>query len=147
MPFRSPRNQYPDDLPNAESEILAFVRRRGGATTREVSEGLAPQRSMGMSAAQALLLRLEAKGLLRRERIKSTRAYRYVPTATAERAHRNLARRFVDRIFDGSTVMLMASLFDTRPPAPHEIAELRKLLNDHKQQTRTRTRTRNPSPQ
>lgn len=117
------------ELPNAEMEVLAFVRREGGATTREVAEGLAPHRKMGTSAAQALLLRLEAKGLLRRERIKGTKVYRYTPTDKAGPAHRGLARRFMDRVFAGSPAQLMASIFDTRPPTDDEIRQLRQLID------------------
>jgi BlaI family transcriptional regulator, penicillinase repressor len=122
----------PAELPNAEAEVLAFVRQQGGATTRQVCEGLAGQRKMGPSAAQALLLRLEAKGLLKREKITGTKAYRYVPTAQADGACRNLARRFVDRLFAGSPAALMASLFDTRQPTAREIEELRRLIEKQK---------------
>ncbi len=122
----------PDDLPNAEIEVLAFVRQQGSATTRQVSEGLAPHRKMGTSAAQALLLRLEAKSLLQRERIKGTKAFRYVPTQQAEPAYRRITRRLVDRIFGGSPVQLMSCLFDSREPTAKEIEQMKKLLKELK---------------
>ena len=121
----------PPDLPNAEAEVLALVRRLRGATTREVCDGLAGQRKIGMSATQALLLRLEAKGLLAREKIRGTKAYRYVPTLAAEPTYRQLARRFLDRIFGGNPVQLMATLFEGREPTVQQIEELRKLLDEN----------------
>jgi BlaI family transcriptional regulator, penicillinase repressor len=135
-PKRRDDSHVQTDLPNAEMEVLALVRREGGATTRQVAEGLAPQRKMGTSAAQALLLRLEAKGLLHRQRIEGTKIYRYLPTEKAAPAHRGLARRFMDRVFSGSPVQLMASIFDTRPPTDDEIRQLKELIEQARKRNR-----------
>ena len=116
------------ELPNAEMEVLAFVRRRGSATIREVSEGL--ERAVGISAAQALLLRLEAKGLLDRKRFKEREPYRFVPTAAAEPTYRNIARRLVSRVFGGDPVDVVACLLDGRDPTDEEIKQLKQLLAD-----------------
>ena len=114
------------DLPPAEMEVLAFVHHHGPVTIREVSEGL--EREMGISAAKAQILRLEKKGLLERERIKGTRILRFASTAKAEPTYRFLSRRFVDRVFCGSPVNLVASFFDTREPTPEEIEQLKHIV-------------------
>ena len=100
-----------------ELQVLALLWRMGGATTRQVADGLAPHRTMGLSASQALLLRLEAKGLVRRDKIPGRNAYRYSPTRKARPAYRQLTRRFLDRVFGGNPVRLMATLFDTHSRA------------------------------
>ena len=116
------------DLPDAELEVMALLWRSGSATTREVCDGLAPHRRMGLAAAQTLLLRLESKGLVKREKIPGRNAYRYSPTRRPEPTYRRLTRDLLDKVFGGSTEKLVASLFAGRRPSPDEIRQIEKLL-------------------
>jgi BlaI family transcriptional regulator, penicillinase repressor len=116
------------DLPNAEMEVLAFIRRRGSATIREISEGM--DRAMGISASQALLLRLQAKGMLERKRLKSGEPYRFIPTSAADSLFPKLTRRIINRIFGGNPVDVVSALLEGREPTETEIKQLKQILAD-----------------
>jgi len=111
---------------------MALLWRSGSATTREVCQGLAPRRRMGLAAAQTLLLRLESKGLVRREKIAGRNAYRYSPTTRPEPTYRRLTRDLLDRVFGGSTQKLVASLFAGHRPDADEIRQIEKMLAELK---------------
>ena len=127
----------PAELPEAELEVMALLWRAGSATTRDICQGLAPHRRMGLAAAQTLLLRLESKGLVKRQKIAGRNAYRYRPTRGPQATYRHLTRKLLDRIFGGSATQLVASLFAGHQPDAREIEQIEKLLAEMK---RTRRR-------
>ena len=130
-----PLRRNPAALPDAELEVMALLWQRGAVTSGDVRKALAPHRKMGIAAAQTLLLRLEAKGLVRREKIPGRNAYLYTPTRQPEPTYRNLVRKMLDRIFGGSTVKLVSSLFATHRPTAREIQQLEELIEKAKKRS------------
>ena len=51
-----------------------------------------------------------------------------MPTGRHTAALRPVMRRLVDRVFAGSPVDLVASLFETRPPTPQELEAIQRLV-------------------
>jgi BlaI family transcriptional regulator, penicillinase repressor len=117
-------------LPDAELEVLTCLHRRGEATARDIREALWDQRPMAHGSVLTLLGRLERRGLVARKKGPSGKAFVYMPTGRQTAALRPVMRRLVDRVFAGSPVDLVASLFETRPPTPQELDAIQRLVRD-----------------
>jgi BlaI family penicillinase repressor len=117
-------------LPDAELEVLTCLHRRGEATARDIREALWDQRPMAHGSVLTLLGRLERRGLVTRKKGPSGKAFVYLPTGRHTVALRPVMRRLVDRVFAGSPVDLVASLFETRPPTPQELDAIQRLVRD-----------------
>ncbi len=117
-------------LPGAELEVLACLWRHGEATARKVRETMHGYRPMAHGSVATLLGRLQEKGLVAREKGPVGKAYIYKPTRRAGAGYRRVIRDVLQRIFGGSSVALVTSLFETQPPTQKELEELQALL-DH----------------
>jgi BlaI family transcriptional regulator, penicillinase repressor len=118
------------DLPDAELEVLACLQRQGRATVREVREALHRYRPLAHASVLTLLSRLEAKGLVSREKGAIGKAFVYLPTNRSRSTVRQLLKKLVQRVFHGDGVALVASLLQTKPPTPQELGRLEQLLRD-----------------
>jgi predicted transcriptional regulator len=116
-------------LPDAELEVMACLWRRQQATAREIREALHQFRPMAHGSVCTLLSRLESKGLVTRERGAKGKAFVYRPRVRPTRTYRSLLNNLIERVFGGSGVALVASLFETQPPTPQEIDKLQELLD------------------
>ena len=135
-PSRDPKGQRRhESLPDAELEVLASLWQKGKATVREVRETMSGYRPMSHGAMVTLLKRLEAKGLVSREKGPVGKAFVYRPTRGPEPTYRQIMRDLSERVFGGSGVTMVASLFETRPPTLHELDELQKLLDRIRKKT------------
>lgn len=121
-------------VPDAELEVLTCLHRRGEATARDIREALWDQRPMAHGSVLTLLGRLDRRGLVGRKKGPSGKAFVYMPTRRRTAALRPVLRRLVDRVFAGSPVDLVASLFETRPPTPEELDALQRLVRDLRRQ-------------
>ena len=117
-------------VPDAELEVLTCLHRRGEATARDIREALWDQRPMAHGSVLTLLGRLERRGLVARKKGSVGKAFVYMPTGRQAAAMRPVMRRLVDRVFAGSPVDLVASLFETRPPTPQELDAIQRLVRD-----------------
>lgn len=146
-PGKEPRGKTPStrDLPDAELEILAVLWHRGESTVREVREAIHSQRPMTHGAALTLFGRLEEKGLIARTDRKVGKAHVYVARVRPDPTYRQKARDLVERLFSGSSVALVSSLFETRPPSDAEIHALQDLLDDLKRSNSARRTGEDPA--
>ena len=122
-------------LPDAEADVLTALYEMKAGTARDVREALAARRPMGHASVSTLLGRLEARGLVRRRKADSGKAFIYQPTTARPRAFAASLKRAVDiveRGFGGSSVALIASLFETRRPTAEELVELQRLVRTYK---------------
>jgi BlaI family transcriptional regulator, penicillinase repressor len=117
-------------LPDAELEVLSCLHRRGEATARDIREALWEQRPMAHGSVLTLLGRLERRGLVTRKKGPTGKAFVYMPTGRTTTTMRPVMKRLVDRVFAGSPVDLVASLFETRPPTQQELDAIQKLVRD-----------------
>jgi BlaI family penicillinase repressor len=115
-------------VPDAELHVLATLRRRGEATAREIREDMLGERPLAHGSVLTLLGRLERRGLVTKYKGSHGKAYVYVPTARVEASAKPMVKRLADRLFGGNPVQLVASLFESRPPTPAQLAELQQLL-------------------
>lgn len=120
----------PEDLPDAELDVLAALARIEPTTAANLRTELEAHRPMAHGSVLTLLKRLEAKGLVRRDDEKVGKAFLYRtgrdPRPTLQGVVRGLARR----VFAGDNVALVASLFDGDAPQADELERLRTLVDE-----------------
>ena len=121
---------HPTQKPTtSELEILQVLWTRGPSTVREVHEILSEKREMGYTNVLKLMQIMTEKGLVRRN--ETQRAHVYEVCQPAERTKRNLAADVMERVFDNSASELMMHALAGRRASKEEIAELRRLINEH----------------
>ena len=119
-------------LSKREGQAMEVIYRLGKATAAEIQEALpdAPNNS----SVRSLLSILVEKGQLKYTR--DQRRFVYEPAKPVTRVRKQALSRFLRTFFDGSPRNLMAALLDPkeRKLSSDEVAELRKLLDDHSAQ-------------
>lgn len=121
-----------NEIPAAELEILACLKRLGGSTARQIRETMLPFRPMAHGSVVTLLTRLEAKNLVTKVKGPVGKAFVYSATATAGKVYRNALQRFLHRVFGGDSMHLVSSVFETKPPDAQQIRELEQMVADLK---------------
>jgi predicted transcriptional regulator len=117
-----------ESLPDAELEVLACLWQSAKATARDIREAMAKYRPMTHGAMVTLLKRLESKGLVVKEKGPVGKAFIYKPTREPKPMYRRIMENLRERIFRGSGIAMVASLFETKPPTADELDELEALL-------------------
>ena len=85
-----------------------------------------------------LVKRLEAKGLVRKQKGPAGKAFIYAPSVTSKSTLKPILNKFVRRIFGGSSVAMISSLFETKPPTADEIAQLEGMLEKLRRDSKTK---------
>jgi predicted transcriptional regulator len=130
-----------EPLPDAELEVLACLGRMGEATARAIREEMAGYRPMAHGSVSTLLKRLEGKGLVAKRKGSVGKAFLYRPARQPEYTYRGVVQDLLQRVFGGSGIALVTSLFETQPPTASELDQLEELLESLRKQTKKR-RTR-----
>ena len=125
---KKPSNSMPS-LPEAELDVLACVLRRRRVTAREIRDALDRTRPMAHASVVTLLTRLEAKGLVRRQKADQGKAFVYEATQRPGTVYRSLVGSLLERVFGGNGPAMVSSLFETKPPSQEEIDQLQALLD------------------
>jgi BlaI family penicillinase repressor len=116
-------------IPAAEMEVLACLHKLSQATAAELREAIRGYRPMSHGSMATLLKRLQAKGLVRREKGQVGKAFVYAPVRRHGHTFRNVIRDLVQRIFHGDSAALVASLFETKPPTREELDRIQQMLD------------------
>src|SRR5881396_2994335 len=125
--YMSPKPIRPTD---SELEILTVLWSRGASTVREVYETLRRRRKSAQYATVLKFMQIMAqKGLLKRD--DTDRAHVYEPIHPREAIQQQLAGDLIERGFGGSMKNFMIGALSARKATKEELAELRKLLDEH----------------
>lgn len=116
-------------LPDAELEVMACLWQLREATARQLREAMLEYRPMAHTSMVTLLGRLEAKGMVKRAKGPVGKAFVYAPLRRPNKTYRRVIGDVLERIFGGNGPALVASLFETKPPTPAELAQLQDLLD------------------
>jgi len=119
---------------DAELEILTVLWSRGPATVREVHEIVAKRKPAQYTTVLKTLQIMAGKGLVRRD--EKQRAHIYEAACPREWTQKQLAGDLLQRAFNGSAARLMQGALSARRASKAELAELRKLLDEHEKGTR-----------
>jgi BlaI family transcriptional regulator, penicillinase repressor len=119
---------------DAELEILTVLWSRGPSTVREVHETIQRRRAAQYTTILKLMQIMAEKGLVRRD--ETQRAHVYEAAKPREWTQRQLAGDLLRRAFGGSARSLMMGALSAHRISKEELAELRKLLDEHEKGTR-----------
>jgi BlaI family transcriptional regulator, penicillinase repressor len=114
---------------DAELEILTVLWSIGAATVREVHDVINRRRTAQYSTILKFMQIMAEKGLVRRD--EKQRAHIYAAARPREWTQRQLARDLLDRAFSGSAKALLVGALSARKATKQELAELRKLVDEH----------------
>jgi BlaI family transcriptional regulator, penicillinase repressor len=114
---------------DAELEILTVLWSIGPATVREVHDVINRRRTAQYSTVLKFMQIMAEKGLVRRD--EKQRAHIYEAARPREWTQRQLARDLLDRAFSGSAKALLVGALSARKATKQELAELRKLVDEH----------------
>jgi predicted transcriptional regulator len=113
-----------------EFEILQILWQKGPGTVREVLAAVPDKRAY--TSVMSLLNVMYEKGLVTRE--PEGRAFRYTAAHRPEHHETKLLSDLLTRVFSGSATALVARLLEQSKPSDEELAQIRKLISDHKRQ-------------
>lgn len=115
-------------LTEAELRLMEVLWSKGCATVSEVLETLPAKPHLAYSTVITTLRILEDKGYLRHK--KDGRAFQYEPLVGRQEACRSALKQVLQRFFEGSPGLLMASLFESGEVDAKELHRLRRLIED-----------------
>src|SRR6516225_8750499 len=110
-------------LTEAELRLMDVLWSRGPATVAEVLQDLPSDPPLAYSTVITTLRILETKGYVRH--IKNGRAFQYEPLVAKHDARRKALRQVMQRFFEGSPELLVASLFESGEVDRKELQRLR----------------------
>jgi predicted transcriptional regulator len=129
-PVKSRQLDQGADLPDAELEVLSCLWQFPDSTVREIREKMQEYRPMSHGAMVTILKRLEAKGLVTWKKGPVGKAFIYEATRQPEPTYRKIMRDLRERVFGGSGLTMVASLFETKAPTPEELEQLQGLVDE-----------------
>lgn len=109
-----------------ELDIMAVLWEHGPSTAGEVREQLSDE--LAYNTVLTMLRILEEKGHV--GRTEEGRGHRYFPLVNREEAGSSAIDRLVDKVFGGSSELLLTHLMRDRKLDNAEILRMRRLLND-----------------
>ncbi len=107
-----------------ELDIMKVLWDHGASTVAEVLEHL--NDDLAYTTVLTILRTLEAKGHV--DHAEEGKAHRYRATVTEAAARTSAVSRLVDRVFGGSTELLLTQLVEDRKLSAAEVKRLRVLL-------------------
>jgi predicted transcriptional regulator len=119
-----PKHARPTD---GELAILRVLWDRGPATVRQIHETLG--RDTAYTTVLKLLQIMTDKGLVTRD--ESARTHIYAAAQPAAKTQRQLVKDLLDRVFAGSSAKLVLQALAAKRATPEELAQIRKLLDEH----------------
>jgi len=111
----------------AELEVLQAVWQMGEATVGQVHERILTRREVAYTTIMTLMKRLTDKGYLSYQNHGNT--YHYQAQVTSEAFKASMASEVVEKIFDGSPMALVQTLFKQESFSEEERAEIEALLD------------------
>ncbi len=114
-------------LGQLELEVLKVVWDKQGGTVLQVAEVLAKQHGYARTTILTVIQRLHKKDFLERRKVGGV--FHYYPTQKKTTVLGNLAKQFVQNIFEGSPASLIQHLADSDVSAD-ELTQIRKIIDD-----------------
>ena len=109
-----------------ELDVMAVLWQHGSGTVAEVRDALSDD--LAYNTVLTVLRTLQEKGYVRPS--AEGRAHRYYPTVTQHAAGKSALARLLDKVFAGSSELLLTQLVSEKAVDTAELRRLRKLLDD-----------------
>lgn len=114
-------------LGQLELEVLKIIWANPGCTVPQAAETLIEKKEYARTTILTVIQRLHKKGFLHRR--KTDGVYRYYPTENKAAVLGNLAKQFVQNIFEGSSAGLVQHLTNS-DITPAELARMREIIDN-----------------
>jgi predicted transcriptional regulator len=124
-------------LSNLEMQIMEALWQRGPASVREIIARLPGKNRLAYTTVQTIVVRLEAKGALRRDRSVST-AHIFEPLISRKTARRRLIGDFL-AVFGGSFQPIMVELVETKKLTLADVREAEDYIREWSKKKKERT--------
>lgn len=115
-------------LHNRELQIMKIIWENGQATVRDVYETLRKKESIAYTTVSTMLNSLEEKGFLRHD--VDGRTYVYKPLVVQEEVSQGMLQDLLERLFDGSTEMLLNTLVQVKGLSKDELEQLWQRVSE-----------------
>jgi BlaI family penicillinase repressor len=115
-----------------ELAIMKIVWHIGEATVRDVYETLLKSRDIAYTTVLTMMKILEDKGYLTRTQVD--RAHLYRPAKPRQQVVGAMVKDFVDRVFDGASVGLLAHLARDNRLSEKQRKAVRRMLDEMKEE-------------
>ena len=123
----------PQGLTRAEWEIMRIAWRRKSCLARDVYDEARQRHHWAISTVKTLLRRLVAKGHLKASKVGNSFVYR--PRRPALKSLLAAADHLIETALSGMTGPLVMHLVKKSDLSQEDVAQLRRLLDEHQQQT------------
>lgn len=109
-----------------ELDVMSVLWENDSGTVREVKNEI--EDDLAYTTILTVCQTLEDKGHVRHE--EEGRAYRYYPLVEQEAAGQTALRKILEKIFLGSSEMMLAQLVSERDLSSQELEQMRGLLDE-----------------
>ena len=123
-------NIQPIKPTESELEILQILWQKKSCTVREVHEILEKTKPVGYTSTLKLMQIMHEKGLVDRD--TSARTHIYTPLLNQEKAQKQLVKKMVENVFNGSAASLVMQALGNHKTNPEEIEEIKNFLDQLK---------------
>ncbi len=121
-----------DDLGDLQRAVIEQIWELGEATVHEVRKRLCLKKELAYTTVLTTMQKLEKAGWLRHRTDGKT--YIYIPTRTREEAGGKSLQKFMDRMFDGNTLLMFQHLMRQNELSDTELKELRKMIDEKRKE-------------
>tara|TARA_R110002110_G_scaffold26956_1_gene98677 strand:- start:538 stop:906 length:369 start_codon:yes stop_codon:yes gene_type:complete len=117
-------------ISDAEHAVMEVLWKRAPLTATEVADQVVQQKDWSLQTVKTLLSRLAAKAVVGTER--DGRRFLYSPLVERDDYLTGVSRNFVDRLFGGKVMPLVAHLAEADELSAEDIREIEELLRELK---------------
>ena len=117
-------------ISDAEHAVMEVLWKRAPLTATEVADQVVQQKDWSLQTVKTLLSRLAAKAVVGTER--DGRRFLYSPLVERDAYLAGVSRNFVDRLFGGKVMPLVAHLAEADELSADDIREIEELLRELK---------------
>ncbi len=123
-----------DNLGELQRVVIEVVWKLGEASVHQVRDQLARRKKLAYTTVLTTLQKLEKAGWLRHR--NEGKVYIYLPTRSRREAGAKSVQKFVERMFEGDTLLMFQHLVDDSTLTDKELAELRKMIDKKRKEKR-----------
>ncbi len=117
---------------DVELEFMKIIWEMDEASPYDINKALLEKdRSISIGSIRNVLSIMMQKGYLTRR--KQGKAFLYKAKVHKDKARRNMLKDLLANVFEGSELLLVAALFDNRKLKEDELKEMRRLIDELKQ--------------
>jgi predicted transcriptional regulator len=113
-------------LTDREADVMQVLWERGPSVVSEVRDALHDE--LAYTTVLTVLRTLEAKGYVGHD--EEGRGHRYFAAVKQQLARKSALRHLTDKLFNGSSELLLAHLVSDKKLTPAQIQRMRQLLGD-----------------